>query len=99
MKLVHDFLRETAVREPEKPALICGDKVHTFGGLEHDSDRIARALQQAGITRGDHVALFLENSAELVVSLRQDARLCRVAEDVEADEPQVICSLGLRKPD
>jgi len=37
--------------------------------------------------------------AELVVSLRQDARLCRVAEDVEAAEPQVICSLGLRKPD
>ena len=37
--------------------------------------------------------------AELVVSLRQDVRLCRVAEDVEATEPQVICSLGLRKPD
>lgn len=35
--------------------------------------------------------------AELVVALRQDARLCRVTEDVEAAEPQVICSLGLRK--
>jgi superfamily II DNA or RNA helicase len=37
--------------------------------------------------------------AELVVSLRADARLCRVAEDVEAMEPQVICSLGLLRPD
>ena len=37
--------------------------------------------------------------AELVVSLRADARLCRVAEDVESTEPQVICSLGLRKPE
>jgi len=37
--------------------------------------------------------------AELVVSLRADARLCRVAEDIEATEPQVICSLGLRKPE
>ena len=35
--------------------------------------------------------------AELVISLRQDARLCRVAEETETAEPQVICSLGLRK--
>ena len=34
--------------------------------------------------------------AELVVSLRQDARLCRVSETVESNEPQVICSLGLK---
>ena len=34
--------------------------------------------------------------AELVVSLRQDARLCRVTEDAESTEPQVICSMGLR---
>ena len=32
--------------------------------------------------------------AELVISLRQDARLCRVSETVESNEPQVICSLG-----
>jgi len=25
--------------------------------------------------------------------------LCRVAEDAESGEPQVICSLGLRKPE
>ncbi len=35
--------------------------------------------------------------AELVVSLRQDGRLCRVTEDVKTHEPQVICSMGLRK--
>jgi superfamily II DNA or RNA helicase len=37
--------------------------------------------------------------AELIVSLRADARLCRVVEDEESAEPQVICSLGLRKVD
>ena len=35
--------------------------------------------------------------AELVVSLRLDGRLCRVIEDVRTNEPQVICSLGLRR--
>ncbi len=36
--------------------------------------------------------------AELVESLRQDGRLCRVTDDVKTHEPQVICSMGLRKP-
>lgn len=40
-----------------------------------------------------------QDLAELVMSLRADARLCRVAEDIESIEPQVICSLGLRKLD
>jgi superfamily II DNA or RNA helicase len=33
--------------------------------------------------------------AELVVSLRAQDRLCVVEEEVEAQEPQIICSLGL----
>jgi len=37
--------------------------------------------------------------AELVVALREDGRLCHITEDQEADEPHIICSLGLRKPD
>ncbi len=36
--------------------------------------------------------------AELVESLRQDGRLCRVTDDVKTHEPQIICSMGLRKP-
>jgi hypothetical protein len=35
--------------------------------------------------------------AELVVALRQDARLCRVTDDAATAEPQIICSLGLRQ--
>jgi len=35
--------------------------------------------------------------AELVMALRADARLCRVAENIESSEPQVICSLGLKE--
>jgi hypothetical protein len=30
-------------------------------------------------------------------SLRADARLCRVSEDVQGTDPQVICSLGLKE--
>lgn len=37
--------------------------------------------------------------AELVVMLRDEGRLCRIVEEQESDEPQIICSLGLRKAD
>jgi hypothetical protein len=35
--------------------------------------------------------------ANLVLSLRADARLCRITEDAASAEPQVICSMGLRE--
>ena len=33
--------------------------------------------------------------ADLVIALRSEVRLCRVEEETEAQEPQIICSLGL----
>ena len=33
--------------------------------------------------------------ATLVIDLREDNRLCQVHEQLEAQEPQIICSLGL----
>ncbi|HPU06923.1 MAG TPA: helicase-related protein [Thermogutta sp.] len=40
-----------------------------------------------------------EDLAALVIRLRQEGRLCEVAKDGEAGRPQLICSLGLRRPD
>ena len=33
--------------------------------------------------------------AELVCALREDGRLCNISEETPADEPQIICSMGL----
>lgn len=64
------------------------DDIYKYPLLQSATDTLNRQLK-SGI---DDQAL-----AELVVSLRADTRLCRVAEDEESAEPQVICSLGLRK--
>ena len=32
---------------------------------------------------------------ELILSLREDDRLCNVSEEQQSGEPQIICSLGL----
>ncbi|NLE61314.1 MAG: AMP-binding protein, partial [Planctomycetes bacterium] len=67
--LVHDFLRDSADRHPDKTFLICDRQSRSFGQVDHDSDQLACELQRAGIQRGDRVAVFMENSAELVVSV------------------------------
>ena len=38
-----------------------------------------------------------EKLVELVLSLFEEDRLCIAGDDVEAREPQIICSLGIRK--
>jgi len=65
------------------------EDIYRYPLLQSATDTLNRQLK-SGITD--------QALAELVVSLRKDARLCRVTEDVESTEPQVICSLGLRKP-
>ena len=64
------------------------EEIYKYPLLQSATDTLNRQLK-GGI--GDPAL------AELVVSLRQDARLCRVAEDAQTAEPQVICSMGLRE--
>ncbi|MGH9211586.1 MAG: class I adenylate-forming enzyme family protein [Acidimicrobiales bacterium] len=67
--LVHGYLQRTAADTPGAAALVVGDTTVTFGDLDRDSDRLGGALQQAGLGRGDRVAIMAGNSAELVVAL------------------------------
>ncbi len=66
------------------------EDIYKYPLLRSATDTLNRQLK-SGISN--------QGLAELVISLRQDARLCNIAEDTQTTEPQVICSLGLRKPD
>src|SRR5215207_525191 len=63
------FLRDSAVRFPDKTALVASGKRLTFSQLDDLSDELAQGLIDRGIERGDRVVLFLDNSAEAVVSI------------------------------
>jgi hypothetical protein len=65
------------------------DDIYKYPLLQSAIDTLNRQLK-SGVSDDD--------LAELVINLRKDARLCRVSEEVEIDEPQVICSLGLKAP-
>jgi long-chain acyl-CoA synthetase len=69
MPLVNDFIEQSAVRTPHKTALIVGRQRYTYSQLDAMANRLANALQQRGVQRGDRVVLFLPNSLELVVGI------------------------------
>lgn len=66
------------------------EEIYKYPLLQAAIDTLNRQLK-SGID--DHAL------AELVIMLRDEGRLCRITEEQESDEPQIICSLGLRKPD
>lgn len=63
------------------------EDIYKYPLLQSATDVLNRQLK-SGATDAD--------LAELVIALRQDARLCRVSDDDSDAEPHVLCSMGLR---
>ncbi len=69
IKLVQDFLEDSANRLPDKVALICEGQRLTYGEIDRMANRLANALLDHGIQRGDRVAIYLPNSIAIVVAI------------------------------
>jgi superfamily II DNA or RNA helicase len=86
LKAYAEEIKNTLFYSPELRKAI--EDIYKYPLLQSATDTLNRQLK-SGISD--------QTLAELVISLRSDARLCRVTEDIELTEPQVICSLGLRE--
>jgi len=80
------FAKSLGMANPELNKAI--EDIYKYPLLQSATDTLNRQLK-SGINDAE--------LANLVISLRQDARLCRVSDEDDAAEPQVICSLGLRE--
>lgn len=67
--LINNFLENSASRLPDKVALIFEDQRMTYEEIDHSADQLAAALVNMGIKRQERVVIFLDNSAESVISL------------------------------
>jgi len=61
------MLEALGKRYSQKTAIIFGKRRLSYGDLEESSNRLANALQELGVGRGDRVAVLLTNSPELVI--------------------------------
>ncbi len=67
--LVNNFLEQSAEIYPDKEALVDGNRRLTYGEIDSMANRMAGALLKEGIERGDRVAIFMDNSVEVVISI------------------------------
>ena len=68
-RLLHDALLASVDRDPAKVAVIADGDRQTYGTLLDQALRLARALQDNGVRRGDRVAVYLDNSWHAVVAV------------------------------
>lgn len=65
---LESFLEESARRFPGKTALIFDRQRISYREIETRCNRLAHAMIDCGLRRGDRVAIWLENSPELVIA-------------------------------
>ena len=60
------LLDRSASVYPDKPAVVYGDRTYTYAQLEDRVNRLAGALKQVGVERGDRVAFLVPNLPEML---------------------------------
>ncbi len=67
--LLHEQFEASVEQSPGKAALVVDGRRYSYAEIDQLSARLAATLQRRGVKRGDRVALFLPNSAELVIGI------------------------------
>jgi fatty-acyl-CoA synthase len=72
---VGDLLRRTALRYPDKLAVVAGERRVTFAEFDVAVNRCAHALSGRGLVKGDRLALLSHNSWQYAVLVFATAKL------------------------
>ena len=77
--LLHHFLENSASLYPEKIAVIHDKERISYQQINFMADNLALCLASNGITKGDRIALLLENSVDYIISYYAALKLGAVA--------------------
>ncbi|GAB1510721.1 long-chain-fatty-acid--CoA ligase [Actinophytocola sp. KF-1] len=64
LRTVHDVIAHRAHERPDHVAVICEDRMVTYGGLHRSSTRTANAMHRSGVEAGDRVAYLGKESEQ-----------------------------------
>ena len=109
--LLQDWVTAQAERRPHATALVMQDERLTYGQLDDLTNRLARALREAGCKHGDRVCLLLPKSPAAIVAilgtLKADciyipldmaSPASRLTHMISSTEPRCILASGLAAP-
>jgi acyl-CoA synthetase (AMP-forming)/AMP-acid ligase II len=63
---ISDVIARHGRHKARTPAVVCGDTIRTWGDFDANVSRIAHALVDRGLGRGDRVAVVMGNSVEML---------------------------------
>src|SRR4029434_6857756 len=72
---LHEVMRATAERFPDRPAITFKDAVITFAAFERESNRLSNGLAALGLSAGDRVALYLPNCPQYELAFYAASKL------------------------
>lgn len=67
--LLREGMIHSASHHPDKVALVVEGKKYTYGQLLEESSRVAMALLDRGLKRGDRVAVYMDNTWPCILSI------------------------------
>lgn len=82
--ILSEALRVSASRFPEKIFLYCGQNEVTYSQANFQVGCLASNLARLGVRKGDRVAIFCENSIEMVLSLIAVSKASAIAAFIDA---------------
>jgi len=97
--LTGDMLRRSAARFPAKPAVIWQDRQLTYQELDTAANRLANALLQAGVVKGEKIGIVCRNRIEYAVVFFGVARTGAVLVNVSTLYPAEELAWVLAKAD
>ena len=65
---IKQMLEKTASEVPQKTAIVFGSQRVSYRELDETSNRIANALIDVGLQKGDHVAILMPNRPEWIIN-------------------------------
>jgi fatty-acyl-CoA synthase/long-chain acyl-CoA synthetase len=74
-----DIIAHWAVQHPDRPAVIDGERHVTWAELRDRRNRLAHALRDRGLGKGEHVVIYAENSLEYLLAAAAARALGAVA--------------------
>ena len=67
--LFHESLAHYATSQPDQQALVACDATFTYAELNEAANRVAAALAQHGVSRGDRIAMLLPRTSRLIITM------------------------------
>ena len=68
-RTLDEDLRGTAVRDPDRAAVVASGRTLTYGELDRLADGFASRVRELGVERGDRVALVLPNTTDAAIAI------------------------------